>query len=93
MLSFNFIQFQFAAPNAKDYFPPRQGGGWFRHPSLAKKNPQPYKTDISFYEYGLPNFQALSNQLCNSIRRKHEKKKKKNTLRFFLALTCKGTTH
>ncbi len=81
---FQLHSIQFAAPNAKDYFPARQGGGWFRHPSLVKKNPQPYKTDISFYEYGLPNFQALPNQLCNIIRRKHETK---NTLQFFLALT------
>ncbi len=88
---FQLHSIQFAAPNAKDYFPARQGGGWFRHPSVAKKNPQPYKTDISFYEYGLlPTFQALPNQLCNIIRRKHEEK---NTLQFFLALTCKGTTH
>lgn len=89
---FQLHSIQFAAPNAKDYFSPRQGGGWFRHPSLAKKNPQPYKTDISFYEYGLPTSKPCQTNYAILLE-ENMKKKKKNTLWFFLALTWKGTTH
>jgi hypothetical protein len=91
MLSFfQLHSIQFAAPNAKDYFPARQGGGWFRHPSLAKKNPQPYKTDISFNEYGLPTSKPCQTNYATLLK---ENMKKKTHCSFFLALTCKGTTH
>jgi hypothetical protein len=87
---FQLHSIQFAAPNAKDYFPARQGGGWFRHPSLAKKNPQPYKTDISFNEYGLPTSKPCQTNYATLLE---ENMKKKTHCSFFLALTCKGTTH
>jgi hypothetical protein len=88
---FQLHSIQFAAPNAKDYFPARQGGGWFRHPSVAKKNPQTYKTDISFYEYGLPTSKPC--QTNYAILLEENMKKKKHIAVFSGTKTCKETTH
>jgi hypothetical protein len=71
---FQLHSIQFAAPNAKDYFPARQGGGWFRHPNLAKKNPQPYKTDKSFYEYALPTSKPCQTNYAILLEENMEKK-------------------
>ncbi|CAM6043840.1 unnamed protein product, partial [Sphagnum compactum] len=41
-------------PEAKDYSKPKEGGGWFRHPSRAKRNVYPYKTDITSNKQVVP---------------------------------------
>lgn len=41
------LLFQYKKPEAKDYSKPKEGGGWFRHPSRAKRNVYPYKTDVT----------------------------------------------